>query len=138
MTSTISTAEKLVKVTLGITKLLFGESRVDAAKDIMAVVTNGKALHADLTAPERDIATALLARAEARFEALAGQPDIPPERLRTAKIHMEQALEHCIPAPDTLAALDLDAERITEEMIETAIAAAPKAEFAVCYASGDA
>ncbi len=138
MTNTISTADKLVKVTLGITKLIVGDSRLDAAKDIMDVITNGKALHADLTASERDIATALLARAEKRFKKLAGRPDFPRERLRTAKIHMEQALEHCIPAPDTLAALGLDAKRITEEMIKTAIGAAPEAEFAVYYASGDA
>jgi len=138
MTNTISAADKLVKVTLGITTLLFGESRVDAAKDIMAVITNGKALHADLTAKEHDIATALLDRAEKRFKALAGRPDFSPERLRTAKIHMDQALEHCIPTRETLAALDLDAERITEEMIETAIGALPEAEFAVFYASDDA
>ena len=138
MTNAISTADKLVKVTLGITKLVVGDSRLDAAKDIMDVITNGKALHADLTAKEQDIATALLARAEERFKTLAGRPDFPPDRLATAKLHMDQALEHCIPAPETLAALDLDAGRITEAMIETAISAAPRSEFAVCYASGDA
>ncbi|HSF94330.1 MAG TPA: hypothetical protein VLA52_04825, partial [Thermohalobaculum sp.] len=129
-------AEKLTKVVLGITKLTIGETRVEALGDIVDVVTNADSLFKDLAEPERDIARGLVAAAEARLKAFDGKPGFPADQLKTAKLHMEQALDHCVPAPGTLARHDLDPARIARAMIDAATAVAPQAEFTLFYTSG--
>lgn len=135
MNTWIPTADKLVKIGLAVTKLTVGSTRLDAANEIMTVLTNGHDLYADLYGDEKAIAGQLVERAELRIKALANRPDYPAERIETAGILFEQALENCVPSSETLLILALknDPQDVAEEMLNAAIRASPAAEYARAY-----
>ncbi len=133
MADWLDISDKVVKVTVGVAGLVLGESRLEAARDIMAVLTDGRDLMVDLSEPERDLAKVLRGGAQAQFEALSRQPDSSDGRLETARIHMEQALPFCMPSKEQIAALGSDPGPIAEAMADAAAAAQPDCEFAAYF-----
>lgn len=117
------TAEKATQLVLGVAKLAVGGPLIDAASDVFSLIAEGRDLFSDLSGEEElTLAKRIMERAEAEFEALAANPNWPPEERRDAIIHFEQAIVLARPTPEAFARAALDPARMADELLQAVLA----------------
>ena len=105
----LSLAEKSVKIAIGVGKLaVTGGLTLDSAKHAVDALKNGHDIYASLAATAPDLTRTITATLTARMDALAASPEMNAAA-HDRRAHFEQALDHCIPAPEALRDAALDA-----------------------------
>lgn len=123
MVDLVSTGERIAKLGLGVAKLVIGGERVDTAKEVFGLIADGRKLHADLTSEaEKALATRLAKAADEKIAYLAKTHEWTPASLKTAELHLHQALSVCRPDDAVFAESGLKPGAIVDQMRLTVVA----------------
>ncbi|MEL6792936.1 MAG: hypothetical protein AAFP78_05745, partial [Pseudomonadota bacterium] len=117
MVDVFSIGERVAKLSLGVAKLVIGGERIDTAADILKLATDGRSIYDDLRGDaETALATRLTRAVDAEIAALSKTNEWSESARLDAEAHLRQAIDHCRPRPDDIAAAANDPAEIAERL----------------------